>query len=392
MASFPTSLVTPTDPTSGNFLSSPSHSQQHQSHNGEIVAVETKIGTGSSTPSSGKVLRATGTGTSSWSQLDVTTDVASFTSANLRTLLSDETGTGAAVFGTSPTVATPIVSGGTFATPVITTPQIVTSVNDTNGNEIIRTPATASAVNDITVTNAATGSSPRISATGSDSNPELLLSGKGTGSARFSGIHDGWVDANETLTYASATTFTCSAALAAILGAGDRIKLTQTTVKYFYVVSVSGTTITVTGGSDYTLANAAITLPFYSHAVTPVGFPGSFAFAPTKTGWTSTTKNVWQLIMVGKDVRIYFDLSGTSNSTSTNFTSPVAAKSISATNNFEGTYGLGSDNGSVITQPRWTIDLSASATVCNFFTTYAGGGWTASGTKQIRGYIMYEAV
>ena len=117
MSDFPTTITSPTDPTSLNTLNSPSHSGQHQNHNAEIVAIETKIGTGSSTPSSGKVLRATGSGTSSWSQVDVTTDVASFTSANLRTLLSDETGTGTAVFATSPNIVTP---------------SITTSINDIN--------------------------------------------------------------------------------------------------------------------------------------------------------------------------------------------------------------------------------------------------------------------
>lgn len=59
------------------------------------------------------------------------------------------------------------------------TPKITTSINDTNGNEIIKTPATASAVNEITVTNAATGASPIISATGGDATINLNLRGKG---------------------------------------------------------------------------------------------------------------------------------------------------------------------------------------------------------------------
>lgn len=112
---------------------------------------------------------------------------------------------------------------------------------------------------------------------------------------------------------------------------------------------------------------------------------------PTKVGWVSTTKNIWQYLQMGKMVWMYFDVSGTSNSTSTSVTLPVAARSFSAANDFEGTYGLASDNGSTTAGPRWNIDLSGSATTCNFFTTYGGGAWTASGTKQIRGYIIYEA-
>lgn len=59
------------------------------------------------------------------------------------------------------------------------TPVVKTSINDVNGNEVIKTPATTSAVNEITVTNAATGNAPSISATGGDSNVNLNLRGKG---------------------------------------------------------------------------------------------------------------------------------------------------------------------------------------------------------------------
>lgn len=63
----------------------------------------------------------------------------------------------------------------------LTTPKITTSINDANGNEVIKTPATASAVNEITVTNAATGNDPKIEATGGDTNASVRISGKGTG-------------------------------------------------------------------------------------------------------------------------------------------------------------------------------------------------------------------
>ena len=52
---------------------------------------------------------------------------------------------------------------------------------DTNLNEVLRLPATASAVNDVTITNAATGIGPAIAATGDDTNIDLLIQGKGTG-------------------------------------------------------------------------------------------------------------------------------------------------------------------------------------------------------------------
>jgi hypothetical protein len=65
--------------------------------------------------------------------------------------------------------------------PSITTPRVITSINDTNGNELIGVTATASAVNELTVANAATGNNPVISATGSDTNIGINITAKGTG-------------------------------------------------------------------------------------------------------------------------------------------------------------------------------------------------------------------
>jgi hypothetical protein len=96
------------------------------------------------------------------------------------------------------------------------------------------------------------------------------------------GIDDsGWVSSGETWTYAGADaptfTFTISGDKTGKYSAGMRIKLTQTTVKYFIITKVAyvdpNTTVTVYGGTDYTLANAAITEPYYSVVKAPLGFP-----------------------------------------------------------------------------------------------------------------------
>ncbi len=92
---------------------------------------------------------------------------------------------------------------------------------------------------------------------------------------------DGWIAAGETWTYASADapTFTFTIAgvdLTTKYAPGMRIKLTQTTVKYFIITAVSfstNTTITIYGGTDYTLANASITSPFWSMLKAPFGLP-----------------------------------------------------------------------------------------------------------------------
>ena len=54
-------------------------------------------------------------------------------------------------------------------------------INDENGNEQIIFQTTSSAVNQLDVTNAATGNPPKISATGGDTNIDLDLEAKGTG-------------------------------------------------------------------------------------------------------------------------------------------------------------------------------------------------------------------
>ena len=55
------------------------------------------------------------------------------------------------------------------------------SINDENDNEQIKFATTASAVNELSVTNAATGNAPDISATGGDSNIDLNINPKGIG-------------------------------------------------------------------------------------------------------------------------------------------------------------------------------------------------------------------
>lgn len=90
----------------------------------------------------------------------------------------------------------------------------------------------------------------------------------------------GWLNANETWTYASADdptfTFTITGDKTSKYSAGMKIKLTQTTAKYFIITKVvytSNTTITVYGGTDYNLVSAAITSPYYSTQKAPHGFP-----------------------------------------------------------------------------------------------------------------------
>jgi hypothetical protein len=97
---------------------------------------------------------------------------------------------------------------------------------------------------------------------------------------------DGWAAA-DALTYAASDaptyTVTCAGDQTGKYSPGMRIKLTDSTVKYFIITAVaytSSTTLTLYGGTDYTLSGGAITSPYYSSAKAPIGFP----LSPAK--WT----------------------------------------------------------------------------------------------------------
>ncbi len=111
-------------------------------------------------------------------------------------------------------------------------------------------------------------------------------------------IGEGWIPANETWTYASADsptfTFTIAADVTTKYSAGMKIKLTHGgSTKYFIIsktptYSAPDTTITVYGGTSYTLAAGAITNPYYSNSFAPYGFPLD------STTWTVITTDTTQ--------------------------------------------------------------------------------------------------
>ena len=103
-----------------------------------------------------------GTGVATW--------IATPSSANLLAALTDETGTGADVFGTAPSFTTSLRMATDLGTLL-----------DTNSNELFILDAVTSAVNEFTVANAATGTNPTITASGGDTNIGIALTNKGTG-------------------------------------------------------------------------------------------------------------------------------------------------------------------------------------------------------------------
>ena len=86
----------------------------------------------------------------------------------------------------------------TLTSPIINTAKIGTSLNDANGNELIKVTATTSAVNELTLANGASTTGPTLSATGTGANLNIIMTPKGTGSIELNkaAFSSSTIDAN----------------------------------------------------------------------------------------------------------------------------------------------------------------------------------------------------
>jgi hypothetical protein len=109
-----------------------------------------------------------------------------------------------------------------------------------------------------------------------------------SGATLLTPLSDGWIKPTGTWTRASASSITVPSGAASLYSVGDKIKLTDTTVKYFSVTAVADTLLTVTGGTDYTLVGT-ISSYYYSKTSSPAGFPDWFAYTVTATPGGSMT-------------------------------------------------------------------------------------------------------
>ena len=73
----------------------------------------------------------------------------------------------------------------TLTNKTLTSPKIGTNILDTNGAELLNVTATGSAVNELTLANAASGGAPIISSTGNDTNIGITLTPKGSGAVKL---------------------------------------------------------------------------------------------------------------------------------------------------------------------------------------------------------------
>ena len=140
---YPGAIDSFTDPNnSTDTMASVPHNIQHGQANDAATALETKLGTGASTPTNAGVaptfLMGTGVGASGW-------------------------------------VASP------------TNPSFTTGILDSNGKQWLGQTPTTNAVDYVNITNAATGGTPAIGSAGSDGNIDLNITSKGSGKVRENG-------------------------------------------------------------------------------------------------------------------------------------------------------------------------------------------------------------
>lgn len=123
---------------------------------------------------------------------------------------------------------------------------------DTNGNELLLFGTTASAVNEVTITNAATGNRPRIAPTGGDTDIGLALRPKGTGSGASVVLEDG--NGNEVLICGAATASAVNEVTVtnAATGTPPRIHASGETNVSLQIEPKGSGTVLLTDGTDTT--------------------------------------------------------------------------------------------------------------------------------------------
>lgn len=145
------------------------------------------------------------------------------------------------------------------------------SIVDTSNNELLKVAVTSSAVNEVSIANAATGNPPRVGATGDDTNIDLGLGGKGTGIVRFDG---GSVPATSTASGGAAT-------------ANAQCSI------------ITSESLTTAAGSDYTLtltntkiASTSLVLAQVGLGTSTQGIPLMYKVTPGSGSVTLVIKNI----------------------------------------------------------------------------------------------------
>lgn len=199
----------------------------------------------------------------------------------------------------------------------------------------------------------------------------------------------GWCDIDEAWAYASATTITVPTDATTRFQKGDKIRLTQPTagVKYFYIIAVAATTLTINPNTSYSIANEAISSISYSRADEPFGFPAYFSYVPASyggfTGAVTTTAAFYKIR--GQICYLYLSFTGTGDTSGNcQVTGPIAHA-----NTAEGVRFLG-----CVQDSTWQADpgmgaFRVNATTADIYKTITAAAWSNSVAKSFKGFVEY---
>jgi hypothetical protein len=123
--------------------------------------------------------------------------------------------------------------------------------------------------------------------------------------------------------------FTPSADPTAYLQKGDKLKFTQSTTKYYYVVAVTASVVTLAPTTDYTPSATAISAIYYSNIESPFGFQPWCNYVPSYSAsgsmtFTSVTTTAAKYILMNSNT-VFVIVNGTGT------TGGTAATNLSAT-------------------------------------------------------------
>lgn len=177
-----------------------------------------------------------------------------------------------------------------------------------------------------------------VDGTGSGLDADLL---DGLHSTSLIGI-DGWCISSDTFTYASATTITIPAGGSSRWQKGDKLRFSQhASTKYFYIIAVADTLLTVVGDGAVVVENTAtypITAIYFSRIMRPFSFPVWFSYTPTYGGegsmtFTETTSQIKRFCLHGKHCILDLSSGGTTGGSASTYitaTLPIACTSATA--------------------------------------------------------------
>src|ERR1035437_7797842 len=210
---------------------------------------------------------------------------------------------------------------------------------------------------------------------------------------------NGWSAESSTRTYVDAANFSTPGDISSRYTVVTKLSCTDAaSTKYFYVKLASyaigtgpsgTTTVTITGGSDYTLSGGAITNPMYSHMATPYGFPGSITVSLSPTGWITaglTQDNHFSIN--GRSLSLVFDIYSTSNAAGATKTGTLPVASALATEDVMATCRV-EDNAAVPNTPGMALITHATTTILFYKDCGGGTAWTGSGNCFVKGEITY---